>query len=44
MKIIESDSYIECVNGVFNLYLLKNKKEIKEDSIDQYKIGGYFTN
>ena len=31
MKIIEPDSYIECINGVFQLYLLKNKKEIKEE-------------
>lgn len=42
MKIIEKDSYIECVNGIFQLYLLKNKKEIKEDSESTYKIGGYF--
>ena len=42
MKIIEPDCYIECINGVFQLYLLKNKKEIKEDSTDKYKIGGYF--
>lgn len=43
MKIIESDCYIECVNGIFQLYLLKNKKELKENSEDTYKIGGYFT-
>lgn len=42
MKIIEPDCYIECINGVFQLYLLKNKKEIKEDSTDKYKVGGYF--
>lgn len=42
MKIVELDSYIECVNGVFQLYLLKNKKEIKENSESTYKIGGYF--
>ena len=42
MKIVEPDCYIECVNGIFQLYLLKNKKELKEDSTDQYKVGGYF--
>lgn len=42
MKIIESDCYIEYKNGCFYLYLLKNKKELKENDEDTHKIGGYF--
>lgn len=42
MKIIEPDCYLEHINGVYHLYLLKNKKELKEDSEDKFKIGGYY--
>ena len=30
MKIIEPDCYIEYKDGIYHLYLLKNKKELKE--------------
>lgn len=42
MKIIENDCYIEYKDGVYHLYLLKNKKELKEDDINTHSIGGYF--
>lgn len=41
-KIVEQDSYIEYKDKSYHLYLLKNKKELKEDDTDKYKIGGYF--
>ena len=42
MKIVEPDCYLEHINGVYHLYFLKNKKELKEDSEDKFKIGGYY--
>lgn len=46
MKIIERDCYIEYKNSVYTLYLMKNKKEkkeeVQEDATDTHKIGGYF--
>ena len=42
MKIIEPDCYIEYKDGIYHLYLLKNKKELKEDDSNTHKIGGYF--
>ena len=42
MKIIENDCYIEYKDGIYHLYLLKNKKELKENNEDKYRIGGYF--
>ena len=44
MKIIEPDCYIEYKDGVYHLYLLKNKKELKEIDENLYKLGGYFIN
>jgi len=44
MKIVESDFYIEYNDGVYQLYLLKNKKELKEDDKNTHKISGYFLN
>lgn len=44
MKIIEPDCYIEYKDGVYHLYLLKNKKELKETDENLYKLGGYFIN
>ena len=44
MKIIEPDCYLEHINGVYHLYLLKNKKELKENNEDKFKIGGYYGN
>lgn len=43
MKIIEPDCYIDYKNSTYHLYFLKNKKELKEDDKDLYKIGGYYT-
>ena len=43
MKIIEKDCYIEHIHGVYHLYFLKNKKEIKEDDSNTHKIVGYYT-
>lgn len=42
MIIEEKDFKIKREHDSFVLYLLKNKKELKEDSVDKYKIGGYF--
>lgn len=42
MEIIEKDFKIECDSGVYTLYFLKSKKELKEDSKDQFKISGYY--
>ena len=42
MKIIEKDCYIEYINGIYHLYFLKNKKELKEDNENTHKISGYF--
>ena len=44
MKIVEPDCFIEYKNGSYNLYVLKTKKELKEDSDDQFKIRGYYQN
>ena len=44
MIIQEKDFKIIHEHGCFVLYLLKSKKEIKDDSSDNYKIGGYYTN
>jgi hypothetical protein len=40
--IIEKDFNIIFEHGCFTLNLLKNKKELKEDATDKYKVGGYF--
>lgn len=40
--IIEKDFNIVFEHGCFTLNILKNKKELKEDSKDKYKVGGYF--
>lgn len=40
--IVEKDFNIVFENNCFVLNLLKNKKELKEDSTDKYKVGGYF--
>ena len=40
--IIEKDFNIVFEHGCFTLNLLKNKKELKEDSTDKYKVEGYF--
>jgi hypothetical protein len=40
--IIEKDFNIIFEHGCFTLNLLKNKKELKEDATDKYKIGGYY--
>ena len=40
--IIDKDFTITFEHGSFILNLLKNKKELKEDSTDKYKVGGYF--
>lgn len=42
--IVEKDFNIVFEYGCFTLNLLKNKKELKKDSADKYKIGGYFIN
>lgn len=42
MKIIEPDCFIEYKNGSYHLYVLKTKKELKEDNEDQFKIEGYY--
>ena len=44
MIIEEKDFRIVHEHGAFVLQLLKNKKELKEDSVDKYKIGGYYMN
>lgn len=43
MTIEEKDFKIVFKQECFNLYLLKSKKELKENSEDNFKIGGYFT-
>lgn len=43
MTIEEKDFRIVFKPECFNLYLLKSKKELKENSEDNFKIGGYFT-
>ncbi len=42
--IIEKDFNIVREYGCFTLNLLKNKKELKENATDKYKVGGYFMN
>lgn len=42
MIIEEKDFRIVHEHDSFVLYLLKNKKELKEDSVNKYKIGGYY--
>ena len=42
MTIIEKDFKIEHSKDYFTLYFLKTKKELKEDSENSYKIGGYY--
>ena len=42
MTIEEKDFRIVFKSECFNLYLLKSKKELKEDSKDNFRIGGYF--
>ena len=42
MIIKEKDFTIEHDKHCFVLHLLKSKKELKEDSEDSYKVGGYF--
>ena len=42
MTIEEKDFRIVFKSECFNLYLLKSKKELKEDSKDNFKIGGHF--
>lgn len=42
MIIEEKDFNIKFEHGCYILYLLKNKKELKEDSLDKYKVGGYY--
>ena len=45
MLLIEKDCKIQYESpGVFILYLLKNKKELKEDSEDSFKFGGCYVN
>lgn len=44
MIIEEKDFRIIFNEDHYVLYLLKSKKEIKEDSSDTFKIGGYFVN
>lgn len=41
--ITEKDCKIEYDGDSFVLYLAKSKKELKENSQEFYKIGGYFT-
>jgi len=43
MKIVEKDFRIEYDGECFILYLLKTKKELKEDSGDMYKVKGYYS-
>ena len=43
MTIEEKDFKIIFKDEYFILYLLKSKKELKENSEDSFKIGGYFT-
>lgn len=43
MNIIEPDFKLIWDQQNYVLYLLKNKKEIKEDSTSDFKVGGYYT-
>jgi len=42
MIVIEKDYKIEQSKDYFILSFLKTKKELKEDSADSYKLGGYY--
>lgn len=42
MKIVEKDFKVELTDNYFTLSFLKTKKELKEDSTDSYKLGGYY--
>lgn len=44
MIIEEKDFKIICEHKNYTLYLIKGKKELKEDSEDKFKVGGYFMN
>lgn len=43
MSIIEPDFKLIWDEQNYVLYLLKSKKEIKEDSTSNFKVGGYYT-
>lgn len=43
MNIIEPDFKLIWDEQNYVLYLLKSKKEIKEDSTSDFKVGGYYT-